>query len=55
MKNESIDHKIIAKHFHKTNENFRLLKRKWESQKTGIWIIYVKAYNFDKGVQNGSK
>ncbi len=48
MKNENIDHKILAKHFSKTNEAMRQLKRKHEALKTGLWIVYVKAYNFDK-------
>jgi len=54
MKNENIDHKVIAKHFHKegkqiqsTIEAFRQLKRKHEKSKDGLWIIYVKAYNWD--------
>ena len=49
MKNETIDHKILAKHFNKTNEAMRQLKRKYEKDKTGLWIIYVKAYNCDVG------
>ncbi len=47
MRNETIDHKILAKHFNKTNEAMRMLKRKHEKSKTGLWIVYVKAYSFD--------
>ena len=47
MKNINIDHKILAKHFNKTNEAMRQLKRKYEDTQTGLWIVYVKAYNFD--------
>ena len=47
IKNIEIDHKILAKHFNKTNEAMRLLKRKYEKSKTGLWIVYVKAYSFD--------
>ena len=25
----------------------RMLKRKHEKSKTGLWIVYVKAYSFD--------
>ena len=44
-----IDHKTLAKHFNKTNEAMRQLKRKYEKDKTGLWIIYVKAYACDVG------
>lgn len=47
--NTNIDHKVLAKHFNKTNEAMRQLKRKWEESKTGLWIVYVKAYNYDIG------
>ena len=47
MKNINIDHKTLAKHFSKTNEAMRQLKRKHEESKTGLWIVYVKAYNYD--------
>ena len=47
MKNTNIDHKTLAKHFNKTNEAMRQLKRKHEESKTGLWIVYVKAYNYD--------
>ena len=43
----NIDHKILAKHFNKTNEAMRQLKRKYEESKTGLWVVYVKAYNYD--------
>ena len=47
MKNITIDHKILAKHFRVTNEAMRQLKRKWEREERGLWIVYVKAYNWD--------
>lgn len=49
MKNIEIDHKVLASHFAKSNEAMRQLKRKWEESKTGLWIVYVKAYNYDIG------
>ena len=52
MKNTNIDHKTLASHFNKTNEAMRQLKRKYETEKTGLWIVYVKAYNFDKEVED---
>jgi len=48
MKNENIDHKTLAKHFKKTNEAMRQLKRKYESNKAGLWIVYAKAYSYDE-------
>ncbi len=50
VKNIDIDIAILAKHFGKTYEAMRQLKRKYEADKTGLWIIYVKAYNYDTGV-----
>ena len=47
MINKNIDHKTLATHFKKTNEAMRQLKRKYEDTKNGLWIIYVKAYNWD--------
>jgi len=54
MQNIKIDHKILAKHFKDKFSNeksaieaMRQLKRKHEATKTGLWIVYVKAYNFD--------
>ena len=47
MTNQKIDHKILASHFNKTNEAMRQLKRKYEDTQDGLWIIYVKAYNWD--------
>ncbi|MDD3443168.1 MAG: hypothetical protein PHW89_07890 [Sulfurimonas denitrificans] len=47
--NTNIDHKVLAKHFNKTNEAMRQLKRKWEESETGLWIVYVKAHNYDIG------
>jgi hypothetical protein len=52
MKNETIDHKILAKHFDTTNENMRQHIRKHEklddeAKKYSTWINYVKAYNWD--------
>ena len=42
-----IDHKTLAKHFNKTNEAMRQLKRKFEDGKGGLWPVYVKAYMYD--------
>ena len=36
-----------AKHFNVTNEAMRQLKRKWEREERGLWLVYVKAYNWD--------
>lgn len=47
MKNINIDHKILASHFKKTNEAMRQLKKKWEQEQVGLWLVYVKAYNYD--------
>ena len=52
MKNINIDHKTLAKHFNKTPEAMRQLKRKHEKTEDGLWSIYVKAYNFDLGQSN---
>lgn len=43
------DHKEIAKHFNKSVEAMRKLKKNSDS---GLWLIYVKAYCYDKGVKN---
>ena len=51
IKNEDISINVMAKHFEKTHEAMRQLKRKWEAEKSGLWIIYVKAYNYDMLVQ----
>jgi len=51
MKNINIDHKTLAKHFNKTNEAMRQLKRKHEAIKAGLWMVYVKAYNHDNNIQ----
>lgn len=53
IRNENIDIRILADHFGNTYEAMRQLKRKWESDKTGLWIVYVKAYNWDMEVKNG--
>lgn len=47
MKNINIDHKTLATHFKKTDEAMRQLKKKWETEKKGLWLVYVKAYNWD--------
>ncbi len=54
IKNEDIAITTLAKHFEASYssyrsayEAFRQLRRKWEESKTGLWIIYVKAYNWD--------
>ena len=52
MKNENIDYKILSSHFNKTNEAMRQLKRKWEQSKDGLWIVYVKAYNYDISIKD---
>jgi len=52
--NININYKVLAKHFQgsrsekSANEAFRLLWKKWENEKRGLWVLYVKAYNFDK-------
>ena len=43
----NIDHKILAKHFNKTIQAMHQLKQKWDKENKGLWIIYVKAYNYD--------
>lgn len=43
-----IDHKKIAKHFGKTTEAMRRLKRAYESADSKLWTVYVRAYYFDK-------
>jgi len=52
IKNEDMSAYKLAKHFGKTYEAMRQLKRKWEAEKAGLWIVYVKAYNYDTGVEN---
>ena len=54
MKNINIDHKIIAKHFVNMFSDYKSartallkLKNKWQSDKKGSWVLYVKAYNWD--------
>ena len=47
MQNQNIDHKILSKHFNKTIQAMWRLKDKYKKTKTGLWIIYVKAYNWD--------
>lgn len=51
MENIEIDHKILAIHFKKTNEAMRQLKRKYETTKDGLWIVYMKAYNYDMNLE----
>lgn len=56
MKNDDIDYKILAKHFQggkkkPSLEAFRQLSRKWEVEKKGLWIVYVKAYNYDMSLK----
>lgn len=50
MKNINIDHKVLAKHFNKTNEAMRQLKRKHEKDGNGLWSVYIKAYNYDNQI-----
>jgi len=47
IENIDIDYKTLASHFNKTNEAMRQLRRKYEFDMTGLWSIYVKAYNYD--------
>jgi len=47
IENKDIDHKIIAKHFGKSVEGMRKLKKKSLS---GLWSVYVKAYNYDTAI-----
>lgn len=54
MINIDLDHKTIASYFNKSAEGMRKLKRKYEAGKSNLWKIYVKAYNYDTGVQNGN-
>lgn len=49
VQNEYIDYKILASHFTKSDESMRQLLRKYEKGEPSFWLIYVKAYNFDKG------
>ena len=55
IKNENIDHKILAEHHKKDKEGFRQLKKKYEKGLHSLWITWVKAYNFDKGIKNGTE
>lgn len=50
IKNENMDIKTLADHFEKSYEAMRQLKRKHEAGQGGLWIVYVKAYNYDTGV-----
>lgn len=39
---------MLAMHFGNTYEAMRQLKRKHEAGKGGLWLVYVKAYKWDK-------
>lgn len=54
IQNEDIEIATLARHFEEAHssprsayESFRQLRRKWEESKAGLWIVYVKAYNWD--------
>lgn len=44
----------LAKHFGKSYEAMRQLKRKDEAGNGGLWSVYVKAYKWDMS-QRGTK
>jgi hypothetical protein len=48
--NIHISYKILAAHFNKGDEAMRINYKKYKEDKGGFWLIYVKAYNFDKGI-----
>ncbi|NOR57836.1 MAG: hypothetical protein GQ474_04860 [Sulfurimonas sp.] len=47
IENIKIDIRTLSEHFGKTYEAMRQLKRKYEKDGTGLWTVYVKAYNWD--------
>ena len=58
MRNIKTDHKILAKHFEdkfssdkSAIEAMRQLKRKYEATKTGLWSVYVSAYNISEAAR----
>ncbi len=57
--NINIHYKVLAEHFRNgrkvriANEAFRRTFKRYEEKGHGVWEVYVKAYNFDKGVSNG--
>lgn len=51
--NIHISYKILATHFNKNKETMRLNYKKFNEDNGGLWLIYVKAYNFDKGISSG--
>jgi len=53
LPNININYKVLAIHFNKNKETMRLNYKKFNEDKGGLWLIYVKAYNFDKGINNG--
>lgn len=48
--NEHINHKVLAQHFGLTNEAMRINYKKFNDGKNSLWLVYVKAYNFDHGI-----
>ena len=56
--NINIDYRTLAEHFRDgrkskiAKEAFRRTRKRFEESGGGVWGIYVKAYNFDKGVKN---
>lgn len=48
--NEHINYKVLAQHFGLTNEATRINYKKFNEGKKCIWLVYVKAYNFDNGI-----
>lgn len=54
LQNIEIDHKVLAKHFGHSIQAMWKLKRRYNTKESYKWEIYVKAYNFDTGVQKNS-
>ena len=51
LPNIHINYKVLAKHFSISNEAMRVNYKKFKENNKGLWLIYVKAYNFDNGVK----
>ncbi len=45
---------MLAKHFGKSYEAMRQLQRKHEAGQGGLWLVYVKAYKWDRS-QGGAE
>jgi len=52
-----LDIKELSQHFDKSYENFRQLKKKYQSTKdlTSMWVVYCKAYYLDELYAKSSK